>query len=244
VVSGFSTGDHLPNRRRGRRGVNPFDLPRQRRGITPQMHGRYPDYDVLEQAPHWDEVTRELVLERARTVPPIRFFDAAEARTLEAFCDTVTAQDAEPRIPVLAMVDKKLFEGKLDGYRYHDMPEDTETWKLVALGLDEAAREHGADSFANLDADVRSDVCSHFADGKLEGGVWEKLPCSKAWSVVMRVALSEFYSHPWAWNEIGYGGPAYPRGYMRLHQGEKEPYEGEEALAPDPVSEVRKRGME
>ena len=25
-----------------------------------------------------------------------------------------------------------------------------------------------------------------------------------------------FYSHPWAWNEIGFGGPAYPQGYMRL----------------------------
>ena len=28
--------------------------------------------------------------------------------------------------------------------------------------------------------------------------------------------LAAFYSHPWAWNEIGYGGPAYPEGYMRL----------------------------
>ena len=28
--------------------------------------------------------------------------------------------------------------------------------------------------------------------------------------------LAAFYSHPWAWNEIGFGGPAYPQGYMRL----------------------------
>ena len=26
---------------------DPYELPRQRRGRTPQMHGRYPDYDVL-----------------------------------------------------------------------------------------------------------------------------------------------------------------------------------------------------
>ena len=32
----------------------------------------------------------------------------------------------------------------------------------------------------------------------------------------MRVVLSCFYSHPWAWNEIGFGGPAYPRGYSRF----------------------------
>ena len=38
------------------------------------MHGRYPDFDVLEQAAHWDEVTRKVVLDRVENVPPIRFF--------------------------------------------------------------------------------------------------------------------------------------------------------------------------
>jgi hypothetical protein len=63
----FREAGHLPKRRRqGEEAANPFDLPRQRRGKTPQMHGRYPDYDVLEQSPHWDEVTRELVEKRER----------------------------------------------------------------------------------------------------------------------------------------------------------------------------------
>ncbi len=44
---------------------------------------------------------------------------------------------------------------------------------------------------------------------------------AKAWAVVMRAVLGAFYSHPWAWNEIGFGGPAYPRGYMRLGVGQK-----------------------
>ena len=35
----------------------------------------------------------------------------------------------------------------------------------------------------------------------------------------MRSMLAAFYSHPWAWNEIGFGGPAYPRGYARLGVG-------------------------
>ena len=61
------------------------------------MHGRYPDYDVLEQAGHWDPVTREMVLARVDDVPAIRFFSAAEAATLSALCDLLTAQDSEPR---------------------------------------------------------------------------------------------------------------------------------------------------
>ena len=52
--------------------------------------------------------------------------------------------------------------------------------------------------------------------GRLAGGSWEQLNVKRAWSVCMRMILAAFYSHPWAWNEIGFGGPAYPRGYMRL----------------------------
>ena len=224
-------------------GGDPDGLPRQRRGTTPQMHGRYPDFDVLEQSEHWDEVTRRVVL--ARLDPPaLRFFDEAEARTLHAFCDTVLAQDREPRIPVLAFVDAKLYEGRLDGYQYADMPDDSETWRLVARGLDEAAHERGAASYGEADAETRLEICEAFAEERLSGGVWLELPVTRAWSVAMRAILAAFYSHPWAWNEIGFGGPAYPRGYMRLGVGQKEPWEGEDAFSLDPVADVRERGLD
>ena len=64
-----------------------------------------------------------------------------------------------------------------------------------------------------------------------------------AWSVCMRMTLSGFYSHPWAWNEIGFGGPAYPRGFMRLggatgSAAAREPYETRGATDEDPVQIV------
>src|SRR5690349_337853 len=103
------------------------------------MHGRYPDYDVLENASHWDDATRAVVLARVDDVPPFRFFDEAEQRTLVAFVDCVLAQDGEPRVPVLNFVDEKFASGKLDGFRYHDMPRDPEVWKRLARRLDEEA---------------------------------------------------------------------------------------------------------
>ena len=122
----FAKGQHLP-KVRGDQGADPDRLPRQRRGTTPQMHGRYPDYDVLEQAEHWDALTRSVVLGRVDTVPAFRFFAPPEVETLTAFCDTVLDQTREPRIPVLALVDQKLHQGRMDGYRYADMPDDRET---------------------------------------------------------------------------------------------------------------------
>ena len=201
------------------------------------MRGRYPDYDVLAAAPHWDAKTRAVVLERVANVPPIRFFTEREARTLRAFCDVVTGQDADPRIPVLEMVDAKLHAGQLDGFRHHDMPQDPETWRQVAANLDQSA---GEDGFAGASSELQHEIVQKFSEGELE---WD-LPVSKAWGVVMRGVLGAFYSHPWAWNEIGFGGPAYPRGYARLGAGEREHWEAPPEFAIDPVADVRERGLE
>jgi hypothetical protein len=222
----------------------PDDLPRHRRGTAPQGRSRYPDYDVLSQAGHWDEVTRRVVLDRVENVPPVEFFTPGEERTMRAFCDVVTAQDEEPRVPVLEMVDAKLHAGKLDGYQHADMPDDRDVWRMAARGLDEAARARGADDFANASDEVRLEIVAAFHKGELDGGVWDELPAAKAFSVLMRAVLSEFYSHPWAWNEIGFGGPAYPRGYARLGIGMRESWEGEEQFDVDPVRDVRERGVD
>ena len=222
----------------------PPDVPEQRKGVTPQMRGRYPDYDVLDQADHWDEVTRRLVLDRVENVPRLRFFTGAEALTLGAFCDLVLAQDDEPKIPVLNMVDAKLFAGELDGFRYADMPDDRETWRRVARGLDAAARQHGAIDFVNAPEPVREHVVEAFAAGELRGEVWNELPPARTWKVVTRAMLSAFYSHPWAWNEIGFGGPAYPRGYARIGAGQRESWEADAALERDPVKDTERRGVQ
>jgi gluconate 2-dehydrogenase subunit 3-like protein len=247
---------HLPNLGGTEAGGPPARLPRQRRGTTPQMRGRYPDFDVLEQAPHWDEATRRVVLDRVERVPPIRFFDEREAATLGAFCDLVTAQDSEPRIPVLAMVDERLYEKRGEGYRHADMPSDPETWRQVARMLDSAAsrsvvpkslqgsqRNHATvgEGFAAAEREAQLRIVQRFSEGELE---WEGCPVQKAWGVVMRDVLGVFYSHPWAWNEIGFGGPAYPRGFARLGAGQREHWESPPEFELDPVRDVAERGLE
>jgi hypothetical protein len=242
---GYRGAGHLPQQRPDGLPADPAGLPRQRRGVTPQMHGRYPDYDVLREVDHWDQRTRAVVLARLDDPPPLRFFDAPEARTLTAFCDMVTAQDSDPRIPLVPLIDAKLCAGELDGFRYAGMPDDRVTWRQVAAGLDEAAQAaYSTPSYADLTNERRHAICERFAKGRLEGGVWERLDVSRAWSVVMRSTLAVFYSHPWAWNEIGFGGPAYPRGFARIGIGQSEAWESSEAFDVDPVGDVAERGLE
>lgn len=244
-MSSFRDADHLPNRRPDRQPPDPAGLPRQRRGITPQLHGRYPDHDILADGRHWDPVTRNVVCARVGDLPSRRFFTKPEFACLCAFCDVVLAQDAEPRIPVMSFVDAKLHDCQLDGFQHVTMPDDRDTWRRVAHGLDEAARQREATSFEQADEATQRAIVGAFADGALTGGVWDQLPAGTAWTVVMRAVLAAFYSHPWAWNEIGFGGPAYPRGYMRLAEGPSgaEPHEAHEAFGLDPVADVQRRGM-
>jgi hypothetical protein len=207
------------------------------------MIGRYPDYDVLDAVDTWDAATRKVVLARLEPPGPLRFFTTEQEPALRAFCDTVLAQDSDPRVPVAEMVDAKLADGHLDGYQYADMPDDRDTWRLVLRGLDHTARQGYQHDFASCTAGQREAIVEQFSQGRLVGGSWDELNIKRAWSVVMRAALAAFYSHPWAWNEIGFGGPAYPRGFMRLGAGGTaraavlEPFEKPGAVNVDPVRE-------
>jgi hypothetical protein len=157
------------------------------------------------------------MLDRVKNVPPMRFFSAAQAATASALCDLLTAQDREPRIPVVNYIDEKLHTGSRDGYQYFDMPDDADAWQMSLQGLDEQAAARGQDpSFAAAPDDMRHQTVSDFAEAKLHGGTGERANVTHAFSVAMRYVLQAFHSHPWAWNEIGWGGPAYPRGDSRF----------------------------
>ena len=107
---------HLPNLRADRQPPHPSWLPRQRRGTTPQMIGRYPDFDVFDARDTWDHATARVIDERMKVGErDFEFFSPREQATLGAFCDICVAQDGDPRVPVPLMVDEKLAAGRLYG---------------------------------------------------------------------------------------------------------------------------------
>jgi hypothetical protein len=186
-VPDLSRPDHLPNLRPNRQPPDKSWLPRQRRGITPQMVGRYPVYNVFDAASKWDAATRKVVERRMLLGErSLTFFDAAQAATLQAFCDVVTAQDGEPRVPVAEMVDEMLSAGRLDGYQYADMPDDGQTWRIVLRGLDETTQDRYAGrNFSVLDDEGREAIVSQLAEGTLQGGSWDAINVKRAFSICM-----------------------------------------------------------
>lgn len=198
-------------------------------GSTPP---RYPGYDVTDQSHVWDEVTKRVVLGRLGAPGRMQFFGAEESPTARALVNRLLAQDDEPRVPAVEMIDAKLAARRGDGYRYQDMPEDWEAWRRSVAGLDADARRASGRPFWDLSRQEQKDGIEHVRD---MDGDWYGLPSQRIFSLWLRYACEAFYSHPSAWNEIGFGGPAYPRGYKNLGIGRREPWEVPEVFAADPI---------
>jgi Gluconate 2-dehydrogenase subunit 3 len=192
--------------------------------------GYYPEFNTLSQQAFWDEATRKVVLDRVQHVPPIRFFNPDEARVMAALCDRLLPQDdrdAAHKIPIVNIIDDRLFTGRIDGYRFEDMPPDGEAFRLGLQGIEAVARHLHNRSFADLGPREQDQILWALHDENPPAGeeFWKRVPLDRFWVLLMGDVADAYYAHPFAWDEIGFGGPAYPRGYMRLENGKPEPWE-------------------
>ena len=195
--------------------------------------GYYPRYSTMGQKKAWDETTRRVVTDRVGDTPQIRFFSREEAEVLQAVIDRVLPQDdrsEERTIPILPVIDERLFKNELNGFRYEDMPPDRDAYRLAIEAIDDMARERFHASFPALTVHRQELILKSLHDGEPDPAhpIWKTMPVHRFWALLMDDCVTAYYAHPWAWDEVGFGGPAYPRGYIRLENGLPEPWETEE----------------
>ncbi len=185
--------------------------------------GRFPGFDVMSQSKHWDEATTSVVVSRLGMPPAIRFFCAAEEAAASALCDQLLDQRQDPRVPAVNMIDARLADEQTDGWHYEGMAPDGQSWRESLAALDEDAMQHSGCAFAEAPWDAQSAILQGVQD--LGSQPWHGNPAARIWSLWTRYACTAFYAHPWAWQEIGFAGPAYPRGYKNIGVGKLEPFE-------------------
>ncbi len=189
----------------------------------------YPGYRVLDKrlSPSWNDRTREVVAKRLDGVPERRFFGIAEWLVLEAvFARLIPQPDRAEPIPILPWLDDKLARDQRDGYRIAAFPPQRETWRIAAAAIDEEAwRRHDA-GFAALGPDSQDAVLAAIQNGEVQAEGWARIPPKRFFlDILLSAAVHIYYAHPAAWDEIGFGGPASPRGYVRMGFEESDPWE-------------------
>lgn len=205
---------------------------------------RYPGYDVLDkrQTMSWDRATRLVVDRRLATPREPRFCSGTEWETLKAVCRRILPQPADrPPVPVAALLDATLFENATQGFRAGSLPYDREAWRRGLAALDAEAQSAFGTPFAELQPDDQDLLLGRAQKGELTGPGWGDM---KSQEFFDRRVLADipacYYSHPTAWSEIGFGGPASPRGYVRMELNRRDPWEAIEAHAGS-VDEVRRK---
>lgn len=209
------------------------------------MAERYPGYNVLNKrsSVSWNEQTRAVIDARTSIDPEFhRFCNEAEWKALRAICDQIIPQPANrsERAPIAAMIDQKLYGGNGDGYRDTRLPEQDKAWRLGLAAIDAEAIAACEKPFCDLSHDQQHWLLGKIQRGQGSSEAWQDLPPAIFFKKrLLHDIATAYYAHPASWNEIGFGGPASPRGYVRMNFDRRDPWEAAEA-SPGREDEARR----
>jgi hypothetical protein len=200
--------------------------------IEKTFESPFDPYDVLDKwsTPSWNDQTRRVVSRRLHDIPRRRFFDEHEWRIAEAIAARIVPQpdgDSAP-VAIVPFIDERLYEKRGKGFRYADMPPAPDAWRRGLAAIDDESRIVFARPFVELTDDEQDDVLRRVQQGTVASVLWQGLPPRRFFvAFLLDEIVGEYYAHPAAWSEIGFGGPASPRGYVRLGFDQRDPWEAE-----------------
>ncbi|OWP63818.1 hypothetical protein CDA63_07475 [Hymenobacter amundsenii] len=194
--------------------------------------------------PHYPEGTVRALLETDLVTPATRaalearlvsqadyapqFFDADTYQLLRAVAARVFPQpDRETPIELAPNVDKRLLEGRADGWRYDAMPPDREAYRLGLGGINQAAQAAFQQLFVALSAEQQDVIIGQLAAAEAPGENWQEVPQDKFFEEMLAELAESYYAHPLAQEEIGYVGMADIPGWTKIGLNELEPREPE-----------------
>jgi hypothetical protein len=191
------------------------------------MASEYPGFDVMAERRAWDPFTRSVVGQRLQLKAPRRLREA-EARTLRAVAGRLLAEERPEVLDfVVAHFDQRLAANVGEGQRAPDVPPEAELLRRGLAALDGLARGRGGKGgFGDLPVEEQDALLRALSQGRLSpADAMAGIPQKPLFQKLLAVAADAWASHPSVWSEIGYAGPAYPRGYYRMGRGILDPWE-------------------
>lgn len=191
--------------------------------------GRYPSYNVLNDKEHWDDHTRSIVTSRLEITGARRFLKRHEEALLRVICSHLVDDHLEERIDfVLSHIDETLSSKIGEGQRHIHVPKGPDLIRSGLKALDQWVKKRHGVRFTDLSDAIQYQSLMDLSKMKTpELPEWRKVPPIEFFKKLLSLTLEAYYSHPDVWSEIGYGGPAYPRGYVRTQLGQLDPWEAQ-----------------
>ena len=106
------------------------------------------------------------------------------------------------------------------------VPPKQELYRLGLSGFDAESQARYQVGFVALKRAEQLAVMEAIASGTvMDAKAWGQLSPVDFFKRLLQDTVGAYYSHPLVWSDIGYGGPAYPRGYVRVEKGLTDPWE-------------------
>jgi hypothetical protein len=106
------------------------------------------------------------------------------------------------------------------------MPPMRDAWRIGLRAIEEEARARWRRGFRELSDNLKDAVLRSVQHGDTLGDAWQGMPAKLFFtSVLLNEVVGVYYAHPAAWSEIGFGGPAAPRGYVRMQTNRRDSWE-------------------
>ncbi len=154
--------------------------------------------------------TRSALLERLNkpAVTNPQFFSEAEFIRLQLVCNQLVPQPKGDSIDIAGLIDDRLANQKTDGWRYDDLPNDGDAYRLFLTGINQTAEALYDHSFDTIIAKQREAVLLAAQQGEATGPAWQMLPADRFFGELLAEVVEVYYSHPMVQERIGYTGMA------------------------------------
>lgn len=188
----------------------------------------YPHFNVMDEKEHWDEHTREIVGNRLEIPEQFQKLTGEEVQKIRALAALfVDDSRADVLDYVVKHVDSKFTSDIGESQRKTGVPPQQVLIRAGLAALDTVAQSAHGSPFTRLSPEQQTSLLVSLENDavELKSTDGTKLPAKEFFNKMLTQSVEAYYSHPLIWSEIGYAGPAYPRGYVRSELGLTDPWE-------------------
>lgn len=194
-----------------------------------RRHTHYPHYDVMQEKAHWDDHTQAIVQQRLNA-PHSLSVTREEVELLRAMAALLVDDNRSQILDfVIQHICAKLSSDSGEDQRQANTPQQDQLIKGGLQALQALSQTEHGESFVQLSLERQIALLVSLERDALplQTPAGERVLASAFFQKMLTETVSAYYSHPLVWSEIGYGGPAYPRGYVRSEIGLTDPWEAQ-----------------
>ncbi len=193
----------------------------------PRRASWYPGFDVTQEQHEWDLHTRHVVMGRLQYRRTFNWLTEDEVAVVQVIAEILVADDREPILRFMVHhLDGQMTSDIGESQRELGVPTGQQLVRAALLNLNRAAKAKLQRHFLSLQPTEREALLQQMERGAIDWlPDWVAKQQQAAFSKLATTLVKAYYAHPTVWSEIGYAGPAYPRGYLRSEFGLTDPWE-------------------